>query len=271
MNAHVESLSHEQAIEARLKELSGRDLQLWLIGFLVLLVMASGVIALVLPNLFENLGTLRAEGRYLPQLFLGLIAVVVLFNTYLLEQRRALNIARQELVRQMLLNERAEHATLVDPLTQLFNRRYLEQVLPKEISRARRQGSTLTMLLIDLDRFKQINDGFGHLAGDELLVEVAQLLQRTFRGSDTVVRYGGDEFLVILPDTTEPEAQPAMERLLSEVGGWNAKNRRGYELSLSCGAAHFEDQDRIEDVLQRADERMYRHKQRPHEMSAATA
>ncbi len=253
--------SSGEQLRKQMKSLSGRDQQLWMLGFLVLLVLAAGVIALVLPNLFDEIGTLRAEGRYLPQLFLGLIALVILFNAYLLGQRRSLNAARQELVRQMLINQKNEELTLVDPLTQTFNRRYLDRVLPKEISRTHRRDSTLTLMMIDLDSFKQINDRLGHAFGDDLLVETAQLLQRTFRSSDTIVRYGGDEFLVILPDTTEQQTQYAIERLLNEVICWNAA---GHEprLSLSCGAAQYRRGDDIAEALHKADQQMYAQKSR---------
>ncbi len=256
------ALSREQLLESQMKHLSGRDLQLWMLGFLIFLVLVAGVIVLVLPNLFADIGTMRAEGRYLPQLFLGLIALVVLFNVYLMEQRRSLNIARQELVRQMLISEKNEELTLVDPLTQTFNRRYMERVLPKEVSRTHRRNSTLTVMMIDLDDFKLINDTLGHSAGDDLLVEAALLLQRTFRSSDTILRYGGDEFLVILPDTTEQQAQYAVERLLNEVVCWNAVARHEARMSLSCGAAQYRRGDDISKVLREADQQMYAHKGR---------
>lgn len=262
MSPNPGPLAREQLLQSQMKHLSGRDMQLWALGFLVLLVLAAGVIVLVLPNLLESIGTLRAEGRYLPQLFLGLIALVVLFNAYLLEQRRALNIARQELVRQALINEKNEELTLVDPLTETFNRRYMERILPKEVSRAHRRNSTLTLMMIDLDDFKQINDRLGHAAGDHLLVETAQLLQRTFRKSDTLLRYGGDEFLVILPDTTEQQAQYAIERLLNEVICWNAAAQREARMSLSCGAAQYHRGDDVNHVLHLADQQMYAHKSR---------
>ena len=258
--AHDEPISRHDQLQQQMTELSGRDLQLWLLAILMLLVLAGGVIALMLPSLLEDMRALHAGDRYLPQLFSGLAVLIVLFDAYMLDQRRRLTKARQELVQQMLINERTEHLTFVDPLTELFNRRYMEQVVPKELSRADRLGSALTLVLVDLDGFKRVNDRFGHPAGDKLLVEVAQLLQQTFRACDIVLRYGGDEFLIVLPGTTEEAAQHAVERLLQQVTRWNTAERREFTLALSCGMAQYRKGEEFTAVLQRADERMYAQK-----------
>ncbi len=273
--AHDQPPARREQLEGEMQQLSGRDLQLWLLTFLMLAVLAGGVIALVLPSLFEDLRALEAGRRYLPQLFSGLVALVVLFNAYMLDQHRRLTKARQELVRQMLINERIEQLTLIDPLTGIFNRRYMEQVIPKEISRADRLDSPVTFMLIDLDHFKRINDQFGHQAGDKLLLEVAQLLQRTFRTCDIVLRYGGDEFLVILPDTTEEAAQNAVERLLQQMTRWSGDAHPDIKLSLSCGTAQYRPGDNFNAILRRADESMYaqkaRHQTGQNEAAAAGA
>ncbi len=255
-----EPMSQHDRLQQEMAQLSGRDLQLWLLAILMLLVLGGGVIVLMLPSLFEDMRALHAGDRYLPQLFSGLGVLIVLFDAYMLDQRRRLTKARQELVQQMLINERTAQLTLVDPLTELFNRRYLEQVLPKELSRADRLENPLSLIMIDLDGFKQVNDRFGHPAGDKLLVEVAQLLKRTFRACDIILRYGGDEFLILLPDTGEKPAQHAAERLLQQVTRWNAAVRRDFALSLSCGVAQYRRGDDFAAVLMRADERMYAEK-----------
>jgi diguanylate cyclase (GGDEF)-like protein len=249
-------------IELEMKALSSRDLQLWSIAFLILVVLAAGVAALLLPNVDWKRVSLHADSRYLPQLFFGLIMLIALFNVYVLDQRRALNQTRQQLIRQVAISEKREELAQVDPLTHLFNRRFLALVLPKEISRADRLGSTISFLIIDLDDFKLINTRLGHLLGDQLLAEVGQLLRRTFRGSDSVVRYGGDEFLVVMPDTTEEQAQHAVARLRHNVAARNSAAGQAYRIALSCGLSSYVKGADIDAVLRAADERLYQDKDR---------
>lgn len=243
--------------------LEGRDLQLWSIGVLICLVVAAGFVAIIWPNLMWNLGVVRMSGRYLPQLLFGFIALIVLFNIYVLQQRQTLLRRRDELVRQVLRSEAAERLSMMDPLTETFNRRFLEYVLPREIGRTDRSGTTLSFVMCDVDGFKSVNTRFGHLAGDKILIDVAGLLKRTFRASDTVIRYGGDEFLILMDATDEPGAQPALDRLQSLVQAWNRANPMdGYKLGISCGVAAYTKGANIQEVLDSADDRMYRSKLR---------
>jgi diguanylate cyclase len=207
----------------------------------------------------------HVEGRYLPQLFFGLISLILLFNIYVIAQKRELNSTRKALVQELIFNERLEGLSLVDPLTQLFNRRALEQMLSKEVVRANRLGSPLSLLMVDLDDFKSINTRFGHPVGDKFLVEAANLLRATFRGSDMVFRYGGDEFLVVMPETTEEQANRALVRLCEELQRWNLDNKMKCELSLSWGVASHATGSTITDILQTASRRMFmkKHKMVP--------
>jgi diguanylate cyclase (GGDEF)-like protein len=100
-----------------------------------------------------------------------------------------------------------------DPLTGLFNRRYMEESLAREIRRAAREGYSLGVLLVDLDNFKQLNDAFGHAAGDEVLRRVGRFLEAGIRGEDVVCRYGGEEFVVILPKASLDDTQRRAEAL----------------------------------------------------------
>jgi diguanylate cyclase (GGDEF)-like protein len=252
-----------EELRREIQALEGRDFQLWSIGFLVLLVVAAGFVALVWPNVMWRLGELKLDGRYVPQLVFGFVVLVVLFNIYALQQRRILRNTRDELFRQMLRSEAAERLSLVDPLTETFNRRYLDEILPKEVSRADRRGSSVTFAIIDVDGFKAVNTRFGHLVGDKVLTEVACLLKRVFRASDTVIRYGGDEFLVLMAETDEQEAEAAVTRLQSQVEVWNRTNTIvGYKMGLSCGLAAYAKGAVLTAVLEAADDRMYREKLR---------
>ena len=106
---------------------------------------------------------------------------------------------------------------VTDPLTHLLNRRYLSEFLPREVIRARRSGDSLAVLMIDLDHFKRFNDSFGHDAGDLVLKEVAQLLMGHIRGSDIACRYGGEEFVLVLPETTLEGAKRRAEEIRAAV------------------------------------------------------
>jgi diguanylate cyclase (GGDEF)-like protein len=257
-NSAVPRLTPESdAINRQIQLISSRDLQLWSITLLLLLVLGGGLSAVIAPNLVWKTDVVHLQVRYVPQLFFGLISLIVLFNVYVISQRRELNTTRKALVHELIFNERLQGLSLVDPLTQLFNRRALDQLLSKEIVRANRLGSSLTLLMIDLDGFKSINERFGLTVGDEFLMETAQLLKTTFRGSDTVARYGGDEFLVIMPETSEEQADRAIQRLCQEVERWNLENKKSCELSLSWGVASHRIGTSVNDILQNASRNLF--------------
>ena len=138
------------------------------------------------------------------------------------------------------------HLAHIDPLTGLGNARQLRTRLDYELSRHRRMRRRLTVFVLDLDGFKQVNDRFGHVAGDEVLREIARQLQRTVREQDTVVRQGGDEFCVLAPETGWREAERLAERLgyavARAVGGLQG-------LTASIGFAVFPDEGATAEVL----------------------
>jgi len=239
-----------------LEALSSRDWQLWSICALVIVIIAIGLAAFVVPNLVWI--NLRTDSRYVPQLFFGLITLIILFNVYILEQKRKLNRSRGQLLRELMESARARETALVDPLTGVFNRRYMEEIFPREISKAVRSGTELSLIILDVDGFKDINTEFGHFGGDQYLRDVATLLKKTFRGSDTVLRLGGDEFLIILPETSNKQAVRASERLTWETRWWNQAGHAQYELSFSCGVATYRKGMDMKEVLDMADKDMYR-------------
>lgn len=237
-SATAESLRSEE-IQRQLAQLGARDLQLWSIGVLMMVVLAAGYAAVAAPKLsWSGLpGFGRVEYRYLPQLFFGLISLILLFNIYVVIQKRTLHSTRAMLVRELVFSERLETFTLIDPLTQLLNRRSLDQIVPRELARANRLGSALSFVLVEVAGFKGLNDRLGNIAGDHLLVEVARLLKATFRGSDAVIRYSGDRFLIIMADTNEKRAASAMRRLMDTVDRWNLNTKSGWEMVLNYGIA----------------------------------
>lgn len=245
-------------LHRRAQSLEQRDFQLWSIFVMVGLVLAAGLAALLLPNVVWGERTLLADGRFVPQLLFGFVVLVILFNIYILQQRYTLRNTREELMRELVQRQAAEKLSLIDPLTEVYNRRYLNEMIHKDLSRARRTGAALTFLMIDVDQFKDVNTRFGHLVGDRVLAEVAHVLRSSFRAADTILRYGGDEFLVVLEGSTEEQAPAAVRRLEKNVQQWN--NRQlipSYKMSLSCGAAAYEHGDDLHETIARADEKMY--------------
>jgi two-component system cell cycle response regulator len=161
-------------------------------------------------------------------------------------------------------NERLEELARTDPLTRLANRRVLVERLQAEIERARRYESVVSLLMIDLDHFKKVNDAHGHLVGDEVLQEVALLVQQAVRTVDVVARYGGEEFVVVLPETAGDGAVTFAERIRERLEAHTFATKAGLALRLttSIGIATFPDRDveTAEDLFARADEALYRAK-----------
>jgi diguanylate cyclase (GGDEF)-like protein len=129
------------------------------------------------------------------------------------------------------------------------------------ISHARRSKKPLSFLFVDADNFKRLNTRFGHLTGDLVITDIASLLKSSVRGSDAVIRYGGDEFLVILGETTRTGAETVIDRIVLAVDEWNrTKPLDGYTLSLSIGIAEWKEGRTLDEVLDEADHQMYSHK-----------
>ena len=152
-----------------------------------------------------------------------------------------------EAERERLLGE-VQDLARHDALTGLPNRRVLQELLPKEMARARRDELPLCLAIVDIDHFKAYNDSHGHLAGDEVLRVCAREWDGALRGEDTLVRFGGEEFLVLLPDTEPEQAAEIVERL---------RGTTPMEQTCSAGLALWDRAESIDDLLRRADEALY--------------
>lgn len=159
----------------------------------------------------------------------------------------------------------ATRQTLIDDLTRLYNVRYLYQTLEGEIRRARRYDSAVSVVFMDLDGFKLVNDVYGHRAGSATLTEVAHVITRSVRDSDFAARYGGDEFVLMLPETSSKRALQMAERVRVRIESHRFKGGVGAEIFLtaSFGVASFpEHATQAEKLIELADAAMYEAKQR---------
>jgi diguanylate cyclase (GGDEF)-like protein len=158
--------------------------------------------------------------------------------------------------------ERSYRLAVTDGLTGLYNKRFLLQTLRREISRARRHEHALSLLMADLDHFKQVNDRYGHTAGDRVLKQLAVLLQEQLRAHDLVARFGGEEFAVVLPETDLDGARRVAHKIREAVEGHpftDGDHLLGITISLGCALLHEIDRE-PEDLIHRADDRLYKAK-----------
>lgn len=180
-------------------------------------------------------------------------------------QRLATNLADQVALTlaNLRLKEMLQRQAIRDPLTGLFNRRYMEESLELELQKATRNTSPLSVFMLDIDHFKDFNDTFGHPAGDALLVELGELLRHQIRGGDIACRYGGEEFTLILPDAPPSIACERAEQLRLAVKHMEVihRDQRLAAVTISIGVAAFpEHGSSVDDLLQSADEALYRAK-----------
>lgn len=157
--------------------------------------------------------------------------------------------------------EKFQKLSFTDKLTGLYNRTYLEEILIREEMRFQRYKRAVAILMVDINNLKLINDHFGHSRGDMIIKETAKLLQNTCRSSDIVARYGGDEFIILLPETKKEGAFHLINSLRKAVREWNLSNsHQGLTLNLAFGFACTQNGSSLTDVLNEADANMYRDK-----------
>jgi len=162
----------------------------------------------------------QSEGGFLPQILIGFVLLALILTLHLASQRNILREVSAALVTATSYVERLEQTSLIDLPTQLFNRRYLDELFTHQLKWLNRSGKAATLLLLEVIASEK------NEAAEEIIVEAAFILRSTFRASDYVVRYCFDQFLVVLPDTNEQQAQIALSRLIEKVHHWNLVNEK---------------------------------------------
>ncbi|OLF85383.1 diguanylate cyclase [Marinobacter sp. C18] len=160
-------------------------------------------------------------------------------------------------------NRKLRRMATTDSLTALFNRRQMTELAEKELARFQRTGRPVAFLVLDIDHFKAINDRHGHEVGDRVLIEVANLIKAQLRTQDLISRWGGEEFLAVLPDTGLDSAQASAERMRKALlaHDWLATTGESIDLTISAGASELRPGDNLNSAISRADRALYRSKE----------
>ena len=182
------------------------------------------------------------------KIVLPLMLLLVLFVYYNIKMRE--EIEKRKKI-ELQLSELANR----DFLTKIFNRRKIEEILEIELDRVERYENNLSVIFFDINDFKYINDTFGHIMGDEVLIKIADLLSHNIRITDSIGRWGGDEFLIILPQTTLSQCENIILDFEEQINLIEFND--GLKISCSFGVADYKEGDDLDSLLKRADESMY--------------
>ena len=218
-----------------------------------------------IPNSDWSLVSFKRERTQVANRLLGIVITLLLCAvvlTYFVAMQRQLSAESYITVKRREAEGRAREMAKradTDALTGVLNRMGFNDAMSRELGRARRYGQTLSVAIVDIDHFKKVNDEFGHPVGDQVLVRTAKLLSSCVRESDTVARWGGEEFALIAPMTTEEGAASLAEKLRSIMASTHLGPRE--PITASFGVAELTPDDTVETLLQRADEALYRAKQ----------
>jgi diguanylate cyclase (GGDEF)-like protein len=197
------------------------------------------------------------------------VALAVLFTLLLAARSERANVQLERAYSEHLerLSESLRQIAYHDSLTGLYNQRYFREQLPHELQRALRYGHNLSVVMLDVNRFKEVNDRYGHLMGDKLLAFLGRLIAENVRSTDIAARYGGDEFALILPETDITSARATVDKLTDIIGkrrDWGGGLLQEVTLEVAVGIATFpHDGTTEEDLLLCADRHLYACKPRP--------
>lgn len=235
---------------AKLAKLQRREWWIWCTSLAIMFSLTAGVASLSFPALVQDKKVLESV--------LGLSTLIVLFGCYLTYEKFLINRLRLDLAQNQSNSALWRDLALIDPLTGLFNRRYAEKRLREEISRSQRKGYPLTLVMFDLNDFKQINDKHGHAAGDLVLKTFAGCLAKAVREADLAARLGGDEFLMLLTECDSVQAQVILQRLRPPDVSLNG---HAVPIRFAVGWKQYQRGEQLQEVLNEADKALYQNKQ----------
>jgi diguanylate cyclase (GGDEF)-like protein len=249
-------------IKSNMRKIEHRQWWLWSSAVMITLLLTVGIASFAFPGLLN-----QPKDDYAFNLDLalrGLVGLVLLFTVYTIYQQLQIHRIQVSLSKQIetlgLIEERTEEVykmAVLDSLTGLYNRRSGERRLAEEIARSCRNAHPLTILLLDLDNLKVINDTFGHPVGDQAIKQFAENLQKASRGSDVSIRLGGDEFMIILPECKPDDVRLVLRRLERRKIDFDG---RSIDLRFSAGWTDYLPGESAETVLERADAALYANK-----------
>jgi len=254
-------LSWQGRLKVELARLDARNRLAVAVSVLAVAILIAGAGSLFLRSSFWRQESV--EIRIPPPVLFVLSILVILLALYLVRRELETRKLTALVIEERLLAESEHSAGMIDPVTHALNRRFLPGLLQSEIARAQRNRRPLTLVMCDIDRFKQVNDRFGHVVGDEVLAETAAILKSCVRGSDFVVRYGGDEFLLVLSETDEAGANAVVSRIREKMAEWERSRELGIALSLGLHL-HRDGQSATQDIAS-VDARLYGIKRSVHE------
>jgi diguanylate cyclase (GGDEF)-like protein len=251
--------SYTEAIQSDLRKIQTRNWWSWSNTVVVVLLLTGTIVSFTLPSL------LREDQPFLTfnlnMAIRGLVGLVLLFNVYSLWQQLRIKGLCEEIQQKQTSSEALYRMAMFDPLTGLYNRRFAGPRMEAEVMRSQRRGTPLTLLLLDLDGFKQINDRYGHSAGDSVLRAFAEHITRAIRGSDLAARHGGDEFMLLLPECDTQQLQHVLDRLVLfkvEIAGEKVP------IEFSVGWKEFQSGETSSALMEAADRALYENKRAVH-------
>jgi diguanylate cyclase (GGDEF)-like protein len=258
-SSSLEQLGPQTRVQNELLKLDSHKRELWVVIIFAAAVVVLGAISFLFPTSFWHVNEIKMS----PQVLFTIMMVLVVIALYAMRREVEARRLRLANLQQLLAAQADQAATMMDAVTNVFGRNFLKGLLDGEVARAERSNRPLTLIMCDLNNFKQVNDKYGHLMGDYVLSQMAGILKACVRGCDYVIRYGGDEFLVLLPETDEKGAEVVQGRTQSKVAEWNQTNHIGngdLPISLSLGLyPHAHGKTGEQDVAE-ADARMYAEK-----------